>query len=337
MKALSMQRCNLTISLMLLFAPTVFCQHRPLPDTASHIRLSIVICPDCRPNVLTSSPLKEIAVIDIPGGQPRRLTKDLFDDESPSWLPDGKWLIFSSGRPASGAYAANGPKRAFIYELDKGTIEPIWKWVSPHIPKDFEFVQMLSPVWSPRQNAFAFGMVGSGSCRLGVYNIENDSLTILCIIPTPGRLRWSPSGRYVAFDGVYIPPLDDIKAWWHVSTAVGFVDLQHDSAIVIDTTKRAILADWSPDGDQILVGNRDATLRQTYIYEYDIRKKRQVWRDSLQADELVGYAATSSEVLLLRDTPRGRDVWCYDMRTHQYRQITFGCPYMEGASIFRRR
>jgi len=287
--------------------------------------------------VLTSSPLKEIAVIDIPGGQPRRLTKDLVDDESPSWHPNGKCLIFSSGRPASGAFAANGLKRAFMYELDKGTIEPIWKRVSPHIPKEVEFVQMLSPIWSPCRNAFAFGMVGLGSCRLGVYNIENDSLAIFCIIPTPIRLRWSPSGRYVAFEGVYIPPFDDTEALWHVSTAVGFVDLQHDSATIIDTTSRAFLADWSPDGDRILLGNPDTTLRQTSIYEFDVRKKRQVWRDSLQADELVGYGQTSSEVLFLRDTPRGRDVWCYDMRTHQYQQITFNCPYMEGASIFRRR
>jgi Tol biopolymer transport system component len=287
--------------------------------------------------VLTSSPLKEIAVIDIPGGQPRRLTMDLFDDESPSWHPNGKWLIFSSGRPASGAFAANGLKRAFIYELDKGTIEPIWKWISPHIPEEFEFVQMLSPIWSPRQDAIAFGMVSLGSCRLSVYNIGNDSLTILSIIPTPVKLRWSPSGRYVAFDGVYIPSLDDIEALWHPSTAVGFVDLQHDSTTIVDTTSRAFLVDWSPDGDRILLGNRDTTLRQTTIYEFDVRRNRQVWRDSLQADELVGYGQTSSEVLFLRDTPRGRDVWCLDMRTHQYQQITFDCPYMEGASIFRRR
>jgi hypothetical protein len=179
-------------------------------------------------------------------------------------------------------------------------------------------------------------MAGLDSCRLAVYNVETDSLIISGIIPTPYRLRWSPSGRYIAFSGFYMPPLGDSAAMWNIKTVLGFIDLWHDSATIIDTSKGAFLADWSAEHDQILLGHRNSTQGMMNLYEYDVKTKSQMVHGTLKANEIVGYGTHSSEVILLRDSPRGRDVWRYDLRTRKYQQITFDCPYMYNATIFRR-
>ena len=44
---------------------------------------------------------KDLWLVDLAGGAPRRLTSDPADDAGPQWLPDGVWIYFLSKRSGS--------------------------------------------------------------------------------------------------------------------------------------------------------------------------------------------------------------------------------------------
>ncbi|HEU0176124.1 MAG TPA: winged helix-turn-helix domain-containing protein [Blastocatellia bacterium] len=67
---------------------------------------------DCRPEGNA-----DIYVVSVEGGQPRRLTTDPAEDIVPSWSRDGRWIYFTSNRPAEGKFAEGRSGRLQIWKM----------------------------------------------------------------------------------------------------------------------------------------------------------------------------------------------------------------------------
>jgi TolB protein len=71
--------------------------------------------------------------MDAAGGEPRQLTFDPWDHESPSWSPDGRYLAYSVsgyGRSRIEIMNADGRNQRILYEDNAGCQSASW---SPHI------------------------------------------------------------------------------------------------------------------------------------------------------------------------------------------------------------
>jgi Tol biopolymer transport system component len=76
------------LSLQTLSAPAG-CRN---PEISPDGRRVAVECPDVGANT------RDVWLLDAMSGAPARLTTDPADDSDPIWSPDGRWIVFSSGR-----------------------------------------------------------------------------------------------------------------------------------------------------------------------------------------------------------------------------------------------
>src|SRR5205823_753856 len=80
----------------------------------------------------------EIYSMNADGSDPRRLTNDFALDDHPAWSPDGKRLVFTSTRQASGK-PGQGWNALYVMNADGSGV----KRLSPPGVTDY------SPAWSP--------------------------------------------------------------------------------------------------------------------------------------------------------------------------------------------
>jgi len=174
----------------------------------------------------------DIYVMSLDGGNPKRLT---FDNRpimgSPAWTADSREIIFSSDRgvatglwrvsaigcipiPVAGpvgeamwpSIPTNG-KNALVYE--QGDFKSnIWRLNlrdATHHEKPLPIVSekgdKMRPELSPDGKQVAFESNRLGFWDLWTCNLEkSDCSQITSLHGTAGRARWSPNGRYIAFE-----------------------------------------------------------------------------------------------------------------------------------------
>lgn len=124
----------------------------------------------------------DIYVVDVSGGERRRLTHDQYENYSPTWSPDGQWIAFVGGRGGGTIYAVR-PDGSGRYEADgDGTYN--------------------GPAWSPDGTGIAYDAAGRG----GRHDL------FVMVAATGGRTRqltrsiasetwaaWSPDGAEIVY------------------------------------------------------------------------------------------------------------------------------------------
>lgn len=158
-------------------------------------------------------------------GQPdtQQLTQGSFDNGWPSWSPDGEEILFESYR--------DGQAEVYIMRADGTQLRRL----TNHAAYDG------MPGWSPNGEQIVFVSSRSGVSRVYVMDRDGSNVHQVTTVPYSARPRWSPSGRYIFFDGD--GNLDGWQDLW-------LLDLADGTETVVKTAnpKSALLANgWSPD------------------------------------------------------------------------------------------
>src|SRR5437763_325020 len=141
--------------------------------------------------------LSNVWVVDVNGGEPRRLTTGPTKDTLPRWSPDGRWLAFASDRgtkkkPQLYAMPADGGEATQLTDLPNGVFG------------------QGGVAWSPEGRAFAHaGMhIAEDGYNFLVYLQPADGSERICLTEALDRpawdivpTTWSANGEWVLFVG----------------------------------------------------------------------------------------------------------------------------------------
>ncbi len=225
------------LSIFLLTVETGARQHLTFPPAGSFGDLCPAFSPDSKSLAFARSPAvgtKDIYVVPSAGGEPRRLTFDNKNTVGLSWTPDGREIVFSSGR--GGGFhlwrvplAGGAPTRVEVYaqNLMQPTVSRqgnrlawtqrfndtnIWRVEVPSPPgRSTTPVKLIAssiddgnPQYSPDGQRIVFASERSGNSEIWVCDREGGNpiqLTNLGALTT-GTPRWSPDARQIAFDAM---------------------------------------------------------------------------------------------------------------------------------------
>ena len=195
-----------------------------------------------------------IYVIDADGSNLKQLTSGSYEDEHPSWSPDGKQIAFHRLEFGDLATRSGGSERYIVTMTSDGkrlkrifgklaerawANRVAWSWES-------------EPAWSPdgKQIALTYGH------RLAIANVDaksfKDDFRVYFDVGirfSGSRISWSPDGTRVAISRHLVAPsghLSDDKS-------IAIVDVA--SGVATDITPRGedhTDPHWSPDGKRIL-------------------------------------------------------------------------------------
>lgn len=153
---------------------------------------------------------------------------------SPSWSPDGSWVVYSSFRDGN-------------YDLWKRPIDGGSEVRLTQTPAD-----ETSPAWSPAGNMVAFASNQDGG---GIFLLHSDGGTPARISPMGSHPVWSPDGAKLVFDwqgAVYTMP------------ATG-----GDQLPLVRGTSGRTYAVWTADGQNVLLWHR--ALNDVFLAKADGR------------------------------------------------------------------
>ena len=172
----------------------------------------------------------DIYVLDLTTGLVSRLTDSLEYDGSPSWSPDGVWIVFET-------YVSDNLE-IMIRSTDPAQA-PIRLTTNPAADS--------SPAWSPQGRRIAFVSDRSGEPEIWLIDLDKaDETLFMDISQDPDGIdahpAWSKDGRYLAWSAVQ-GGFHNIYSWDSTSPGV--------PARLIGSGDWPV---WSPDGSAILAG-----------------------------------------------------------------------------------
>ncbi|MCK4353204.1 PD40 domain-containing protein [candidate division WOR-3 bacterium] len=134
----------------------------------------------------------DIYVLNINTGNLKQLTSDEYDDLTPSWLPDGKFIVFTSDRPLEGENWHYG-----YYTIFKvGAHELLLQKPVPLIKTRATYV--ASPIWF--QDKILFVSNQTGANNLYILDIESsDIIQLTNVVGGVFTPSISKNGKYLAF------------------------------------------------------------------------------------------------------------------------------------------
>ena len=130
----------------------------------------------------------DICVVDADGGKPHNLTLHPFgnplhhfDDEHPTWSPDGRQIAFTSNREGQGI---------FVMDRDGNNLRRL----TP--PRTWDY----NPAWSPDGKQIAFQSSQNESIDIYVMNADGSNRRRLTRHPAHDHYpSWSPDGQKIVF------------------------------------------------------------------------------------------------------------------------------------------
>ena len=187
----------------------------------------------------------ELAVIDIDGGEPRRLTNDTRFNHFPAWSPDGSRIAFIS--------ADSGRQPVDYYELKIYMTSPSGGSVKDG-DMSFGNVRSAPLAWSPDGEQLAY-VTPSEDAEYTVYSVKTDLSFLSGTSQVDDVSSWSPA--------------DDVPTMKRDESTV-------PRSMVTKIGPSQILPSWSPDGEWLMVGSGYGGAHELTAVRADGRERREI-------------------------------------------------------------
>jgi TolB protein len=188
---------------------------------------------------------KDVYLLPVTGGEPRRLTTEASDDGLPRFTPDGRAVVFTSDR------AGNWQ----IFQVPIAGGRPVRIRSNPHTEWQADL--------SPDGRTLAFLSDHDGSEGLWLMDLETKASRSLVSQenqPIMGNPDWSPDGRLIVF-----------SSNWHRGHQVYVVDVGSGAVERISpAASGGCEGRFSPDGKKVVYVSRSSSTRSRLV-EHDLR------------------------------------------------------------------
>jgi len=165
----------------------------------------------------------DIYLCDLKSKKATKLTDDYYDDEDPSFSPDGKFIAFTSDRPISSFEDSvkykYGHYNLYLYDLDLQKITPLTENQGNN----------TSPSWSPDGKRVCFVSDRNGIYNLYVLDLDSShALPITNVLSGCFTPSWSKDGEKIAFSAFQ-------KGGWDIFLLKGIKPISPETDSLIKT------------------------------------------------------------------------------------------------------
>ncbi len=177
----------------------------------------------------------EICVMDDDGSNRQRLTYDKIYDASPSWSPNGKWIVFEREQERE---TNEQNHDLFIMNIDGTQVRKL----TPYTGLD------VNPDWSPDSQHIVFSSTRSDAWSLHIMEVETQEVRELTRVmegQSAGSAAWSPDGKRIAYVGKNLNPFQS-------AIYIIGADGKNPRPLFPPVVAQHYSPDWSPDGKHIL-------------------------------------------------------------------------------------
>lgn len=213
------------------------------------------------PTMVNAIMVQEVAEGSIP------LTIDVAKgNQSPSWSPDGREILFSSGTWPNLRLNVMNPDGTGKQALAAGAC-----------PDGLAACAYGDPVWSPDGRQIAFVLYAPPGPRIYVMNADGTGARALSRGPGDERPAWSPDGRRVAFQSI----VADTAAHRAVDSYIALADLASGAVTRVGSDSMPVFNEtpsWFPDGRRLAIQSRRSGRWEVYVIDLSGKVLQQLTR-----------------------------------------------------------
>ncbi len=184
----------------------------------------------------------ELALVDIDGSEPQRLTRDSDFDHLPVWSPDGTKIAFISGVDYYGYSLADTQQRVIDVDTDWERDEGMIITTAP--------ASLYPAVWSPDSQRLAIttSELKDNSITRAIQTVRSDGSELRSLGEATTMPSWSPDGKRLVYGHT-----DEERAAIYTVRYDGSELTRIWSGKPDDREWSIESVTWSPDGAEILV------------------------------------------------------------------------------------